>query len=78
MIAGVILPDVPEHFALTSGERSHPLWARLETEFANRLARARSRNDDASLTADQTAALRGEIKVLKGLLALGKEPPLVE
>lgn len=65
-------------FTLTAAEKSSPVWFKLKNYLERRLESARVRNDDARLSPDATAALRGEIKALKGLLALGKELPPIE
>jgi hypothetical protein len=64
-------------FELSAGEKSHPLWARLKAHFEERLAAARVRND-GGLDELNTAVLRGEIKVLKHLIALDADKPVVE
>lgn len=65
-------------FELTEGERSHPLWARLKNHLLAKLAETRGKNDDESLDALGTAQLRGQIKCLKGLIALGDERPVIQ
>lgn len=62
-------------FELTSGERHSPLWARLKEHLEARLHQARSKNDGIQ-SEQSTADLRGEIRTLKGLIALGTEPPI--
>lgn len=61
-------------FKLSPGDRVQPLWAKLKAHLEERLAKARERND-ADLTPDQTAKIRGEISCLKRLLALGQDEP---
>lgn len=61
----------PESKLLTPSEVNTPVWHKLERYLRRRLEAARERND-GPLTADETAAVRGEIKALKGLLALGR------
>lgn len=63
--------DVP--FTLNQGEKLSPLWARLRNHLEDELTSARKRNDNPKLSADDTAALRGEIKQLKAFIALGNE-----
>ena len=63
-------------FALSEADKAHGLWLRLRAHFEERLALARQRND-AIQPEDMTAALRGEIKTLKGLIALGDDRPIV-
>lgn len=65
-----------EVFELRDGEKSHPLWKRLRAHLEQRLADHRAKNDDPAMTEIQTAALRGQIKCLKGLIALGDDRPL--
>jgi hypothetical protein len=60
-------------FELSDGERAHPLWARFKAHLLDRLADARTRNDDASANEPATAMLRGRIACLKALIALGDE-----
>lgn len=57
-------------FELTENDKSSGLWVRLKAHFEERLAMARARNDEVSHSADSTATLRGEIRVLKRLIAL--------
>lgn len=64
-----------EVFDLTGGERASPMWRRISAWLEKRLHDARCHNDNTALTAEQTAALRGEIKALKTFIALGEEPP---
>lgn len=65
-------------FELTEGERSHPLWARLKGHLQTKLGELRRKNDDTSLDAVGTALLRGQIKCLNNLIALGDVRPDVE
>lgn len=61
-------------FALTDGERHHPLWTRLSAHLTERLRELRGRND-GPLNELETATLRGQINCLKGLIALGHDSP---
>ena len=61
-------------FALTDGERHHPLWTRLSAHLTERLRDLRGRND-GPLNELETATLRGQINCLKGIIALGDDPP---
>jgi hypothetical protein len=63
-------------FELTSGEKSHPLWAKLKAHLQERLADARVRNDQPASEQD-TAALRGRIAALKLVIALGDDRPVI-
>ena len=62
-------------FALTDGERHHPLWTRLSAHLTERLRELRGRND-GPLNEIETATLRGQINCLKGIIALGDDPPI--
>lgn len=62
-------------FTLDDADRRNPLWVRLEAYMGLKLGELRARNDDPKLTAEATASLRGHIACLKGLIALGIEPP---
>jgi len=64
-------------FRLAPSEEASPTWQRLKRYLEARLQRVREQNDSL-LPADQTALLRGEIKALKGVLALGRELPPAE
>lgn len=69
---------IPDPFFLTDGEKASPLWQKLTAELETRLKNQRGKNDDPKLSEQETAAIRGHIACLKGLIALGKQPPLVE
>ena len=64
-------------FTLSESDKAQNLWLRLKDHFVDRLAYARTRNDNPLLSEQDTAALRGEIKTLKGLIALGDDRPIV-
>ena len=64
-------------FRLLDGERSHPLWHHLKAHWTAQLAELRVRNDNAMLSEAETAALRGRIACLKGILELDKDRPIV-
>ena len=63
--------NVPPPFTLTAEDRQSSLWRRREAHFTERLARARARNDHPMPETD-TASIRGEIKILRELIKLGK------
>ena len=67
----------PETFSLTETDKATHLWLRLTQHFEKRLADARVRNDNPELGEFQTATLRGEIRVLKGILQLGADRPVM-
>jgi hypothetical protein len=69
--------DLDNSFALTDGERHHPLWIRLSAHLSEKLTHLRARND-GPLTEQETATLRGEINCLKRVIALGAEPPRLD
>ena len=58
-------------FALTPGDLISPTWARLRKHMEARLQSLRAKNDN-DLDPIATAKLRGEIKVLKNLIALSE------
>ncbi len=64
-------------FALTEHEKASSLWRRLQAHLNDMLATARVRNDNETLSEQQTAALRGQIRCLKTLLALADDRPIV-
>lgn len=66
------------HFSLSDGERSHPLWARLRAHFEECLSKLRAENDNDKLSEQQTASLRGQIRRLKAIIAMGEAPPMTE
>ena len=66
-----------QDFRLTDSEKASGLWLRLKQHLEDRLAAARLRNDDAALDEAGTAALRGEIKVLKHFIRLDAGRPLI-
>ena len=65
------------HFKLTQSEASSDLWQKLDKYLAKRLEMAREKND-GPLHPDETARVRGEIKSLKQMQALGKIRPPIE
>ena len=62
-------------FDLTAHDKASSLWLRLRAHLEDRLAATRARND-ATLTEQDTATLRGEIRCLKQLMRLGDDPPM--
>lgn len=72
-------PVVPEPtFELSVGERNTDLWKRIEQYIESRLRRARIRNDgdlEGRLDPEVAACIRGEIRALKSLMALGRDRP---
>ena len=65
-------------FRLTESDKASGLWLRLRAHLEDRIASARLRNDDATLDPAATAAIRGEIKVLKLLMRLDDPPRSIE
>ena len=63
-------------FRLTPDDKATALWVRLKAHLDECLMLARIRNDRA-LTEMETAWLRGEIKTLKRILALGDVRPVL-
>lgn len=64
-------------FELTTHDKASSLWLRFCEYLNERLADARRRNDATTLSEHDTAALRGEIRCLKKLLALGDDRPIL-
>lgn len=62
----------PPEPVLTKADKQSSVWLKLKKHFEERLAEKRVRNDSLELTDAQTAALRGEIAVLKYSIALGE------
>jgi hypothetical protein len=60
----------PEEFKLTAAERFSSTWARISEHLEARLAECRRKND-GNLSFDETTKLRGQIKELQYLLAVG-------
>jgi hypothetical protein len=67
--------DTFEPFEMTTSEKSHPLWLRLKGHFEDQLRALRLKNDRPQ-TEPETAMLRGHIKCLRAVLALGEDRPL--
>jgi hypothetical protein len=61
-------------FALGFEDKQSPTWRRLKAHLEERLRLARESNDTEQ-PEERTARTRGEIKVLKELLALDKPAP---
>jgi hypothetical protein len=60
---------------LTRDDRTSPVWARLKDRLEKKLEALRKANDNPKLTDVETATLRGHLKCLKEVIALGNEPP---
>jgi hypothetical protein len=65
-----------DRFELSEADKASALWLRLKEHLETRLADARKRNDGVQPEAD-TAALRGEIRALKRIIALGDDRPFL-
>lgn len=63
-------------FTLSDNDKVQGLWVRLKAHLEDRLAAARVRNDKL-LTESETAVLRGEIRTLKHIIALGDDRPIL-
>lgn len=61
-------------FNLSEHDKAQGLWLRLRAHLEARLADARVRNDGA-MNDYETASLRGEIRTLKRIIALGDDRP---
>lgn len=67
--------ETRESFQPTPQERQGELWRRLMLHFAARIAALHVQLEDATKTPEATAVLRGEIRALRSLMRLDKEPP---
>lgn len=63
-------------FTLSDNDKAQGLWVRLKAHLEDRLAAVRKRNDNP-LTESETAVLRGEIRTLKHIIALGDDRPIL-
>ncbi len=61
-------------FTLSEHDKAQGLWLRLKEHLLDRLLDARKRND-GMMSDYETASLRGEIKCLKRIIALGDDRP---
>ena len=68
------MTDLPASFALSDGERRHPLWTKLKAHLESRLHDLHGKLE-GDQTEQQTAILRGHIRCLRELIRLGDEPP---
>ena len=65
--------DIKPEFKLDATDRQSLTWRNLSAHIAQRLQKLRAQNDN-DLDPISTARLRGEVKSLKYLLALGESP----
>ena len=70
------MSETDDRFELSDGEKAHPLWRRLRAHLEDELGRLRRRNDDPTQGELETAALRGQIRCLKVIMALGDDRPM--
>jgi len=59
---------------LSKTDRLSPVWLAIKAHLESRLERLRLMNDNESLDAIQTAAIRGRIAEVKALLLIGVDP----
>jgi hypothetical protein len=69
------MTGVPEDFQLSPSDKASSLWRRLKAHLDDRLARLRIQNDNPQ--ADGGASIRGEIRAVKSLIALGEDRPVI-
>lgn len=63
-------------FNLSEHDKAQGLWLRLRAHLEARLADARVRvGNDSAMGERETASLRGEIRTLKRIIALGDDRP---
>jgi len=66
--------NILDRFELSQGEKMHPLWYRLKAQLEKDLQALRERNDRPQ-DEMETATLRGHIKALRAIIALGDDRP---
>lgn len=59
---------------LSKTDRLSPIWVAVRAHLEDRLDRLRLMNDNESLDAIHTAAIRGRIAEVKALLLIGEDP----
>lgn len=59
---------------ISKTEQLSPVWLAIKAHLESRLERLRLMNDNESLDAIQTAAIRGRIAEVKALLLIGVDP----
>lgn len=59
---------------ISKTEQLRPVWLAIKAHLESRLERLRLMNDNESLDAIQTAAIRGRIAEVKALLLIGVDP----
>jgi len=70
---GPRIAKAPEdQFALSDGEKHHPLWLRLVEHFYEKIDTAHARLE-GEISEQLTATLRGQIKTLRALIALSED-----
>lgn len=67
--------DESADLVLTKADLSSPTWIKLAKHMEACQQRLRAKNDSANLDALATALIRGELRGLKNLLALGQPNP---
>lgn len=68
------MSDLLQSFELSDGEKAHPLWVKLKAHFEAQLQSLRERNDRTQPELE-TATIRGHIKCLRAIIALGDDRP---
>jgi hypothetical protein len=76
--ASLVWASALTDFTLTEHDKASALWLRLKAHFQDQLAVARMRNDYLTQSDYDTAALRGEIRTLKRLIALDADRPVIK
>lgn len=59
---------------ISKTEQLSPVWLAIKAHLESRLERLRLMNDNESLDAIQTAAIRGRIAEVKALILIGVDP----
>lgn len=71
------MKSAPEVFRLTPQDRHSATWLRLKAHLEDKLATARVENE-GDKDAIMTAKIRGRIGLLKALIALDQDDPVIE
>ena len=69
--------EFEEVFALSIGDRQSAVWRKILAHLNEKLANARAKND-GDLDEVTTAKVRGQIGILKALIALDKDIAVIE
>jgi hypothetical protein len=69
------VPKQEPEFRLDLSDRQSPTWVKLKKHLQDRRDVLRRKNDNPNLDLTQTAVLRGSLREISNLLALGEPGP---